>query len=303
MANAKKGVTLSAPRLRACIYYHPSSGDVVSLMGNYVGKRIGVRSRWARINIDGVDYSAARLVWLYVTGAWPSNEVGYRNGDRHDLRWNNLFDGAKVKHGAAPWLGKETPEYRTWKDMRARCSNPKNKRYHRYGGRGITICERWNEFANFLADMGSRPPLMTLDRKDNDGNYEPGNCRWATSKEQARTNYQLRPLTAFSETLPLSEWAAKAGMARSTLRKRLDAGMSVTAALTKSADRSRMIDALGERLSISEWAQRLGTTPTVIGYRLRKGWSAERAVSERVGKTGEWQAREVVMERNLITWR
>lgn len=83
-------------------------------------------------------------------------------------------------------------EYRIWTAMRQRCNNPKNTHYERYGGRGIKVCDRWNSsFENFIADMGYTPtPLHTLDRVNNDGNYEPSNCKWATRKEQAqnRTN-------------------------------------------------------------------------------------------------------------------
>jgi hypothetical protein len=80
-----------------------------------------------------------------------------------------------------------TPEHRAWLDMRKRCVNPRNKKFKHYGGRGIRVCERWDSFANFYADLGPRPsPLHSLDRIDNDGNYESGNCRWATRSEQRR---------------------------------------------------------------------------------------------------------------------
>lgn len=78
-----------------------------------------------------------------------------------------------------------SPEYNTWASMVQRCTNPSFKDYRYYGGRGITVCQRWKDFRNFLADMGPRPKGKTIDRYPNrDGNYEPGNCRWATQKEQ-----------------------------------------------------------------------------------------------------------------------
>lgn len=80
----------------------------------------------------------------------------------------------------------DTKTWRAWKDMEARCTNPGLANYSRYGGRGITVCERWQVFDNFYADMGECPPGLSIERKNNEGNYEPGNCKWADRIEQAK---------------------------------------------------------------------------------------------------------------------
>jgi hypothetical protein len=102
---------------------------------------------------------------------------------------------ANFKHGYAH-SGAESSEFNIWCTMKARCFNPNSEKFPDYGGRGITVCERWlNSFENFLADMGPRPEGKTLDREQVNGNYEPGNCRWATPKEQ-RANQRPRSLAA-----------------------------------------------------------------------------------------------------------
>ena len=126
-----------------------------------------------------------------------------------------------------------TPEYIVWKRMRARCTNSATAEYGNYGGRGIRVCTRWHEFSLFFADMGPRPsPKHTIDRIDNDGDYSPDNCRWATRKEQNRNSRKNRLLTFNGETRCLAEWAELTGMKPNTLAMRLRRGWSIELTLT-----------------------------------------------------------------------
>lgn len=114
---------------------------------------------------------------------------------------------ANATHGHARH-GSRHPLYHCWTAMLARCENPKNPAWPRYGGRGINVCERWHSIGNFIADVmaeiGARPARRTLDRVDNTGNYEPGNIRWATAHQQAQNREGNLVITAFSKTAPLA---------------------------------------------------------------------------------------------------
>lgn len=136
---------------------------------------------------------------------------------------------ATFKHGYS-----YTPEYRAWQTMRLRCQNPANQAYANYGGRGIIVCERWREsVSNFIADMGPKPtPKHEIDRINNDGNYEPGNCRWVTRTENDRNRRSNRWLTFRGETLTLTEWAQRFGIRNDTLTHRIEIGWDVERALT-----------------------------------------------------------------------
>jgi len=130
-----------------------------------------------------------------------------------------------------------TRTYKTWEGMLARCRNHNNRGYKRYGGRGITICPRWQCFENFLADMGERPPAMSLDRIDNDGNYEPCNCRWATDEQQLNNTSRNVMLTFQGLTMTRTQWARKLGVRPSLLLGRMRRGWSVEKLLSEPSRR------------------------------------------------------------------
>ena len=122
--------------------------------------------------------------------------------------------------------------YLAWGGMLQRCENPKDPSYRNYGGRGITVCEQWHDFVVFYADMGDPPTGLSLDRIDNDGNYEPENCRWASLSEQQRNCRHNHLVTFQGKTQCLAAWAQEVSINQSTIQRRLHRGWSVRRALT-----------------------------------------------------------------------
>jgi hypothetical protein len=130
------------------------------------------------------------------------------------------YSRANTRHGKS-----FTPEYKSWTAMKQRCLNPNGRKFLLHGGRGITVCERWRKsFVSFLDDMGTRPPGTTLERKNNNGNYEPGNCRWATPTEQNRNKRTTRKIIIGGLNLPLTEWAERNNLHPDIIRKRILSG-------------------------------------------------------------------------------
>jgi hypothetical protein len=124
-------------------------------------------------------------------------------------------------------------EYKTWARLRRRCSNPDEKDYADYGGRGIAVCPEWADFAVFFRDMGPRPSLRhSIDRIDNDGPYSPENCRWATPVEQRRNRRDVTLLACGGRSMLLRDWARETGISESTITHRLRRGWSIERALT-----------------------------------------------------------------------
>lgn len=115
----------------------------------------------------------------------------------------------------------ESATYRIWTHMWQRCTNPKNKRWMQYGGRGVSVCARWESFENFLQDMGEKPVGHSIDRINNDGNYEPANCRWASIKTQQNNTSTNHLITAFGKTMTVTQWAELIGIRAHTIHARL----------------------------------------------------------------------------------
>lgn len=136
------------------------------------------------------------------------------------------------KHGHARTYH-QTPTYRTWSHIIARCEKPSATEYRNYGGRGIRICDRWRKsFPAFLEDMGQKPSRRhSIDRVDPNGHYEPGNCRWATAKEQQRNRRYNHVLTLGERSQTIAAWAEEIGTGWTTIRARLERGWSVAKAL------------------------------------------------------------------------
>lgn len=182
-----------------------------------------------------------------------------------------------TKHGHSN-TRETSSTYYSWAAMLQRCGNKKHKDYPRYGGRGIRVCERWLKFVNFLADMGEKPVGHTIERKDNDGDYEPGNCRWATSVAQANNKSNNRVLQYDGERRTLSQWARKLRISPSSLADRLKQG-SLSDALSRERDCNQTrVTLRGKTQALQRWLKGLRLSESTYHYRIRSGMTPAEAL-------------------------
>lgn len=180
--------------------------------------------------------------------------------------------------------------FATWLGMNERCRNPLNAAYPSYGGRGIFVCDRWHDIANFLADMEAAwTEGSTLDRIDNNGPYSPENCRWASYSDQSLNRRNNVRFTHNGKTQTIFEWAREIGMPPKTLWARLNSGWPIGDALTipssKTVKRSSLVEYDGVKATIYDHARARGLNPVAIAQRIqRKGWSLEQAFNTPIRK-------------------
>ena len=189
---------------------------------------------------------------------------------------------AITRHGLYAAGGGRTthPLFPIWAAIIKRCLNAESRDYHRYGGRGISVCDEWLDFDRFVSDLGPRPSDgHTVDRKDNDKGYEPGNCRWATYSQQQNNRSDNRRMEFNGENLTISEWATRLGIKASTLHARIGYGWPVERILTSPVAVADLLEHDDVSLTISEWAQRTGITEDAIRDRLKRGWTVDKALT------------------------
>jgi hypothetical protein len=189
--------------------------------------------------------------------------------------------GARVRHGMS-----HTKSHNQWLSMRQRCENPNNPKYHLYGGRGIMVCDRWQTFENFYADMGERPAGKSIDRIDQNGPYSPENCRWATPQQQARNTRANRLLTVNGKTMCIAEWSDATGLSQDAILSRLRLGRppdeAVARAIPMSVKRCTMLTFGGETLPLKDMAKKHGMTGKALSMRLSRGVPLSVALTRKV---------------------
>ena len=177
--------------------------------------------------------------------------------------------------------------YGRWNAMKQRCSNPNNRKYPRYGARGIAVADEWLDFKTFerWALANGYKKYLTLDRIDTDGNYEPGNCRWVTQSVQQNNRNNNRIISLEGKEYTLAELARRYELNPATLTQRLDNGMPVKEAVLKRINfDSILIEIKGETKPLVEWCEQFDLPYKTIYARIHRGWDSKEALTKPIRK-------------------
>lgn len=204
---------------------------------------------------------------------WPAT-IRYRLKTKGNVYCSKAC--AALEHGMF-----NTPEYGSWQAMKNRCNNPSFKNYDRYGGRGITYDPAWEDFKNFLKDMGEKPsPKHQLERADNDKNYNKENCIWATRKQQTRNRGGKRATRLYTysgKTMCIKDWAEEVGISPSSMQKRLNKGWPLEKAFSKERhDGPQLYTFEDKTMSLTEWSKHLNVPKPTLTGRIKMGLPPEK---------------------------
>jgi len=198
----------------------------------------------------------------------------------------DMASSSSTKHG----LARKCPEYTSWMQMKARCLNAKHKSWPWYGGRGITIANEWiDDFKLFFSYVGPKPsPKHSIDRINNNGNYEPGNVRWATSSAQNSNKRSNRIISFNGKSQTLSQWARDLGINQATLGERIDErGWSIDDALSHGPVCPIKLEHAGQLMTARQWAELKGINYSTLKSRLNSGkWGVSEAIETKCGGVG-----------------
>jgi hypothetical protein len=178
-----------------------------------------------------------------------------------------------------------TPSWEVWQGMNSRCYHPGATGYARYGGRGIKVCDRWrNSFSNFYEDMGDKPKGSMLERIDNDGDYCPENCKWASFKEQMRNRSNNVEITYAGKTQCISAWEEELGFKHGTLWNRIytykwSIEKAISTPIPGAATKTGKIEFRGKNQTLTAHARDFGLGKTTVDARLALGWDLEKALT------------------------
>lgn len=275
--NLRSGATQSC----GCLHF-----DVVAK--NIAGQRFGKLTVIEKANRPNKPKSENHVWWKCLCDC----------GNVHIVRGSNLIRGnvqscgclikeTNTKHGM-----RHTPIYNRWLYIKARCFYPKNPKYKNYGARGITMCDSWrNSFEEFYNYVSKLPHFgekgYTLNRIDNDGNYEPNNVEWADDIAQSNNKRNNHLMTYNGKTQTIAQWARELGINKHTLQNRiLTCKWSVERALTENVGKKRTSQNItfnGKTQSLTQWAKELGMDRKTLHARIQKlNWPIERALTEKV---------------------
>lgn len=249
------------------------------------GRRFGLLTAKELVGRD----KRGQVRWLCICDCGKASVVGANNLRSGRTRSCGCLKRPPTRDPAKPggpprnpWLG--TVEHLCWRMLRQRCYNPNHKSYKHYGGRGITVCGRWlygeggrSGFECFLADMGAEPhPELTIERRNNDGNYEPSNCYWAPIEIQANNRRDNIRITIGGVTKTIAQWARQADLNSTTISWRLKRNCPPEILLAPLGPTSgRHITIGGVTKTIAEWGRQSNLSETTIRLRLKRGWPPE----------------------------